>query len=577
MRAFFVYLGMLLWLAAVVSALLFIVNPGSATLVGSGGVFPGYNTTTPVPYSIVPSAPVGLPFVAPGPNATQSFTLSYEYGNTSTSVQVFQCPWSEQSLRCAQGTGSALLTLNGPSNHGEFQGRSGIWYVVSASDPVRANVQVPATPSALAEEGAAVGAAALGAALLVLGLILRDPLGRPAPRLAQMKRTLYFFFQSKLAVLGLALLLGYAVVALLSPVLAPYSPSVGACTPPGCNGDYVTLPEYRAYTPYFDGSSYNPSTMPDISTHDWQCVYPSYAAAGSSPPGDCVAYSASLTGIQFRGSPNLILPTWTLYPFNPGPVPLGSLQLESTPNGPYVDIYTGLVRATPWDLTISAGIVSAGALVGLLLGTFAGYKGGIADEVVMRLTDMFLSIPAFFLVLVILAALFAGGPNSLPHDQRVRIAFLMGAFIITWWPSYTRIIRGQVLVTREQKYVEAARASGAGSGWMLRKHIIPNSIFPLLVSFSLDVGTVPLALANIGFLGFTNLLFPTTSGAPFPEWGILSSYEVGGGEFYATVISGSPFPWWEYLFPGLALFLFCIAVNFLSDGLRDALDPRLRR
>jgi peptide/nickel transport system permease protein len=130
-----------------------------------------------------------------------------------------------------------------------------------------------------------------------------------------------------------------------------------------------------------------------------------------------------------------------------------------------------------------------------------------------------------------------------------------------------------VLVTREQKYVEASRASGAGSGRILRHHIVPNSIYPILVQLSLDVGTIPLGLGGLTFLGFH--VFPSPN---FPEWGSVTANSVS-----LNVISGliqaspDPFPWWQILFPGLTLFMYAISVNFLSDGIRDALDPRLRR
>ncbi len=591
MRAVFVYIGFLLWVVAALVLLGFVMNPGSATLVGAGEVAPAYSVTT-LGFTQNVSLPVGLPFTDPGDNSSVSYTLSYEFGNTSTVVEVFECPWGGgtnatshpfQSVKCFEWYGKPLLTLSGSKGSGSWTGTTGVWYIATASDLVKVSINVPLTPTAFAEEAAAVGAGAGGSALFILGLILRDPLNRPAPRLAQLKRTLYFFFQSKLAVLGLMLLIFYVMVALLSPVLAPYSPQVGACGVGGCNGDYLTVPVMDAYTPCtaFACTQQNQPSYPAGNTNDLQCVYPT-SLASTPPAGDCVPYaSGTPSDPSLTSQTNLIPPTWTFYPFNPGPVPMGSMALTSGASGSYVDIFTSLVRATPWDLAISSGIVAAGAGLGLMLGTFAGYMGGLVDEIVMRVTDVFLSIPGFFLVLVLMTTLYEGA-GSLPNDERVRIGLLMGAFVITWWPTYTRILRGQVLVTREQKYVEAAKASGARAGWVLRKHIIPNSIFPMLVQFSLDVGAIPLVLGGIAFLGFGSYLFSTPNGAPFPEWGVLSSYEVGigsasGVDLFATVTEHVPFPWWELLFPGLALFMFCIAVNFLSDGLRDALDPRLRR
>ena len=146
---------------------------------------------------------------------------------------------------------------------------------------------------------------------------------------------------------------------------------------------------------------------------------------------------------------------------------------------------------------------------------------------------------------------------------------------MTWWPIYTRIVRSQVIVAREQKFVEAARASGARSGRIIGKHIIPNSLFPVFVQMSLDVGTIPLLIGTIVFLGFH--LFPTPY---FPEWGTLSALGVQSVESIFVQCQGSStctFPWWQVVFPSGMLFLFAISVNFLGDGLRDSLDPRLRR
>ncbi len=134
-------------------------------------------------------------------------------------------------------------------------------------------------------------------------------------------------------------------------------------------------------------------------------------------------------------------------------------------------------------------------------------------------------------------------------------------------------------MTREQKYVEASRASGARSGRILLRHIVPNSVFPVFVQLSLDVGSIPLALGAIVFLGYH--IFPS---AYFPEWGSISAAAIAPIQGLITTcqvaaLSGTTciFPWWQLFFPGATLFAFAISVNFLSDGLRDALDPRLRR
>ena len=194
----------------------------------------------------------------------------------------------------------------------------------------------------------------------------------------------------------------------------------------------------------------------------------------------------------------------------------------------------------------------------------------------MRFTDIFLSIPGLLLVLVTLAVVGGDFPSLYG-----RLGLLMGAFVVTFWPIYTRIVRSQVLVTREQKYVEASRASGAKTGRILARHIIPNSMYPVFVQMSLDVGSIPLAIAGIVFLGFQ--IFPSQY---FPEWGSMAANSVGVDTVQSFILycqtasqsgTGCVFPWWQILIPGGIIFLFAISVNFVSDGLRDALDPRLRR
>jgi len=227
----------------------------------------------------------------------------------------------------------------------------------------------------------------------------------------------------------------------------------------------------------------------------------------------------------------------------------------------------------------SVSIVGFGAILGLLIGAMAGFYGGLLDEVLMRIVDIFLSIPTILFVIVVVAVLSVDLPTATGTSNLVKILAMILGFTVVWWPFYARIVRGQVLTVREQKYVEAARASGARQRRILLRHIIPNSVFPVFIQFSLDVGTIPLLIGTLVFLGFGSLLFPST---PFPEWGSVSAVSVIDlqGDFLTscyTAATGCVIPWWQLLFPGLALFFFAISVNLLSDGLRDALDPRLRR
>ena len=354
-------------------------------------------------------------------------------------------------------------------------------------------------------------------------------------RIDQFRRTWHTLKQNTLAMVGLGLLLFFVVVAL------------GSFFYPGPSAS-MTL---------YCGTYLSTAT---------NCVKVcTYAAPEFSPGAGCYLVSS------FEKS--LVPPTVSLLPFSIGPLPLGSLS--STPaDGLFYNMATGLIKGAPWSLGISVTIVGSGALIGMVLGAVSGFHGGVVDETIMRVTDIFLSIPGLLLVLVLLAVLSTALGNSLTFLGRVGI--LVGAFVVTWWPFYTRLVRGQSLVVREQKYVEAARAGGAGPGRILRKHILPNVMYPVMVQFSLDVGTVPLLLGVIVFLGFP--IWPAT---PFPEWGTLSAIAVQNLETFvldcATPGIVCTFPWWQILFPGLTVFLFAISVNFLADGLRDALDPRLRR
>lgn len=360
---------------------------------------------------------------------------------------------------------------------------------------------------------------------------------RPNPRIAQFRRTWFFLSRNALAMIGLSIVLFFVFVAGYSFFY---------------NAPSQTLAQYCGTYQGIGGGGPVNLTGACIQV----CTYQS----GTPPPApNCYPTD--------QYNPGLVAPTVNLATLSGGPLPLGSLSLAQ--GSYFFNIYQGLVKGAPWSLGISAGIVLAGAAIGLMLGSVAGYFGGLVDEFIMRLTDIFLSIPGLLLVLVLLAVF---GTKVSGFEGRVIV--LMGAFIITWWPLYTRIVRGQVLVTREQKYVEASKASGAKSGRILRRHIVPNSLFPVFVQLSLDVGSIPLALGAIVFLGFQ--IFPSPY---FPEWGSVSALAIQQVPSFVTecLSFSCDFPWWQLLFPGLVIFMFAISVNFLSDGLRDALDPRLRR
>lgn len=212
------------------------------------------------------------------------------------------------------------------------------------------------------------------------------------------------------------------------------------------------------------------------------------------------------------------------------------------------DIYSMVVYASRISLKISLLVVISATIIGTVLGGVAGYFGGIVDEVIMRITDIFLSIPGLILAMAVVAAL----GRSLEH--------IMYALIIVWWPAYTRLMRGQVLSIRENQYVEAARSVGSNSTRIIFKHILPNAMSPLWVQMSRDLGTVMLVAAGLSFIGLG--ASPGTA-----EWGLMVS--MGRTHMLHA--------WWYVTFPGLAIFFTVLGFNLLGDGIRDVTDPRLRR
>jgi peptide/nickel transport system permease protein len=189
-------------------------------------------------------------------------------------------------------------------------------------------------------------------------------------------------------------------------------------------------------------------------------------------------------------------------------------------------------------------LLIAGA-IGIPLGLAAGYFGGWLDEVIMRVTDIFLAFPPLLLALAFAAVL----PATLTT--------VIIAIAISWWPWYVRLIRGQAASVTGRPYIEACRALGIPRRRIILRHILPNSITPLIVQMSLDVGGVILTASALSFLG----LGPQD---PIPDWGLM----VSEGQAYF------PTAWWVVTFPGIAILLTAFAFNLLGDGLRDLLDPK---
>jgi peptide/nickel transport system permease protein len=197
-------------------------------------------------------------------------------------------------------------------------------------------------------------------------------------------------------------------------------------------------------------------------------------------------------------------------------------------------------------VSLPAGLVVVllAATFGTVYGGVAAYAGAKTEELQMRVTDLFLSFPPLLLAMAIAAALGKGVLNTIV------------AMAIVWWPKYARLARSLVLVQRSLEYVEAARALGQGAGRTLARHIIPNTIGPVVALLALDVGNAMITFAGLSFLGLGVV-------PPTPEWGAM----VSEGQVLID-------QWWVSTFPGLAIFTVVVGFNFLGDALRDWLDPR---
>ena len=212
------------------------------------------------------------------------------------------------------------------------------------------------------------------------------------------------------------------------------------------------------------------------------------------------------------------------------------------------DLLRMIVLAVPTDLRIALEVVLSAVAIGIVFGATASYAGGIVDEVILRVTDIFLAVPGILLAIVFMVVF----GRSIP--------VLTAAVVLVWWPTYVRLVRSQVLSEKEKPYVESLRSIGAGRLRILFRHIVPNSIYPLLVQATLDIGSVILTVSALTFIGL--------SPSPLlPELGNLASL---GSQYFFT----AP---WLIIFPGLTILLISLGFNLLGDGLRDILDPRLRR
>lgn len=211
------------------------------------------------------------------------------------------------------------------------------------------------------------------------------------------------------------------------------------------------------------------------------------------------------------------------------------------------DVFSRVVMGSRLSLFVGVVAICITMLIGIPMGALAGYYGGKWDEILMRVTDIFLAFPYLILAMAIAVILKPGLYSA------------MVAISLTWWPYYTRLVRGQALALRKQPFVLAAKMMGAKNRTIIFRHVLPNCIGPIIVNASLDMGYIILACASLGFIG-------VGAQPPQAEWGLMIST---GRSFFMNA------PWLT-IFPGLAIFLTVLGFNLLGDGVRDILDPQAK-
>ncbi len=209
------------------------------------------------------------------------------------------------------------------------------------------------------------------------------------------------------------------------------------------------------------------------------------------------------------------------------------------------DIFSQVLYGARVSLMVGVVVTTLSIVIGVPIGLVAGYYGGKVDTIFMRLSDVFLAFPPLLLPIAITAALGVGIYNA------------MIALAISYFPWYSRIVRGAVIRVKNELYISAARSMGVSSGRIMLRHALPNSTTPIIVQGSMDFGYAILACASLSFIGIG-------AQPPTPEWGLMAA------ESRERFIDA----WWTAMFPGLAIFVTVLAVNLIGDGIRDILDPK---
>jgi len=240
---------------------------------------------------------------------------------------------------------------------------------------------------------------------------------------------------------------------------------------------------------------------------------------------------------------------WSMDPSPPSAAhPLGTLPSQ-------YDILYGVIWGTRNAFRIGLAVVAANLAIGLVLGAVAGYFGGLVDEIIMRIADIFYAIPLLVMAMALVIALGRG------------LQSIVLVLIVLNWPTYTRMIRSEILIVRNMDYIQAARASGSSHLRILFHHVLPNSIFSAIIVGSMNVGMTILVAAALSFLGLG-------SDTGYADWGAMVStcrnFIVGPPENRLAY-------WYLVFIPGFTIALFVLGWNLLGDAIRDVFDPRMRR
>ncbi len=240
--------------------------------------------------------------------------------------------------------------------------------------------------------------------------------------------------------------------------------------------------------------------------------------------------------------------------FSPTPKPPSSKHIFGTTSGQY-DIFYGVVWGTRTAFKIGGIVIGLAALIGITLGIIAGFYGGFIDEIIMRIVDVVFAIPLLVLVMAIVVA-FGTGLDK-----------VIIALALVKWRSYVRVMRSGILTLRDLEFVQAAKIMGVSDFKIMIRHILPNSIYPVLVVATMDMGSMVITASFMSFLGL---------GAPkgYADWGQM----VASARNYIVGPASDPLRYWyTVVIPGLCIILFVLSWNLIGDALRDAFDPKQRR